>query len=158
MSYFCEFYFELTKYECFGISWLSINLLPSNFGMLLSCPVIMIILSHASCVKNRTTVICFKIDFTSRDGCSRQSNRILRGLTKRPIFLDPHIEALHAVKGIVAKGIPNGSSAKATVSIRYSILYNRLSISFSYLSKLKFQHKNNYPNLFLIVSSCNANV
>ncbi|KAL5264906.1 hypothetical protein ACHWQZ_G005856 [Mnemiopsis leidyi] len=49
------------------------------------------------------------------DGCSRQSNRLLRGLTKRPVFLDPHIEALHAIKGIAAKGIPKGSSAKATI-------------------------------------------
>ena len=67
-----------------------------------------------------TVITYFKFDFISRDGCSRQSNRILRGLTKRPIFLDPHIEALHAIKGIVAKGIPNGSSAKATVSIHYT--------------------------------------
>ena len=56
------------------------------------------------------------LNIISRDGCSRQSNRLLRGLTKRPVFLDPHIEALHAIKGIAAKGIPKGSSAKATVS------------------------------------------
>ena len=59
-----------------------------------------------------------------RDGCTRPSNKVLRGLTKRPKFLDPHIETLHAVKGIVAKGIPQDSSAKVTVSGHSSYMTN----------------------------------
>ncbi|XP_063676263.1 uncharacterized protein LOC134812686 [Bolinopsis microptera] len=51
------------------------------------------------------------------DGCTRPSNKILRGLTKRPIFLDPHIESLQSVKAITAKGIPKGTSAKVTVRL-----------------------------------------
>lgn len=55
------------------------------------------------------------ITHAPRDGCSRSSNKVLRGLTKRPAFMDSHIESLFNIKGILSKGIPEGDHVDVKV-------------------------------------------